>query len=136
MSDTVMWDYFHAIDVKYNTNAPAGMGSYTYSPGVWKYNDRVRLTDGTLWETMNTRKNRGFESSSVALPECGSWGTYEVRGWFPYEGTNMLRLWGSSGAWQNNNDVIPGERYSARAYLRNNSDDPLRGNAYGQVSLE
>ncbi len=136
MSDSIMWNYYSTIDVKYNTNGPASIANYAYSPGVWKYNDRVRVADGTLWASMNTRKNRGFESSSTNLDSWGTWGSWEIRNWFPYEGTNMLRLWGSSGAWQNNSDVIPGERYSARAVLRNNSDDPLRGGEFGQVSLE
>ena len=137
MSDSIYWDFYHYVDVLFTTNAPAGLPGYAYSPNVWKYNDRIRVADGTLWATMDARQNWGFESSSVSLPAWGgTWGSYEIRNWFPYEGTNMLRMWGEAGAWHNMSNAIAGEKYSARAYLRSNSDDPLRGGAYARVDLE
>ena len=137
MEDSIYWNYYHKINIQYNTNAPAGLANYAYGPSVWKYNDRVRVNGngGTLWAKMDTGTNRGFESSADWTPGWNTWGLYEIRNWFPYEGTNMVRLMGWAGLWQNF-EAIPGHKYTADAYLRNNSDDGLSNGTFGVVMIE
>jgi len=136
MDDSVNYGYWSTIKVRYNDNAPAALRGFEYRPSVWKYNDRIRVTDGTLWAVMDTTNNRGFESSASQVPAWGTWGNVHVRQWFPREGANHLQLWSWSGLWQDFEDVVPGHAYSAWAYLRNNRDDPLTNNTYGVVTLE
>lgn len=48
--------HWKKIDVDWEASAPGVLGqtSYSYSPKVWKYSDRVEVTTGTLWATMDT----------------------------------------------------------------------------------
>ena len=122
--------------MRYNTNAPAGLTNYAYSPSVWKYNDEITLTNGgTLWAEMDTR-NKGFEASSTNLPGwSGKWGNGFITNWFPFDGTNMLGMSGDSGIWKD----FPSRRsrrYTASTWLRSNNDDPLRGGAYAAIAIE
>ncbi len=136
MDDSIYWDYYHRIDVRYNAAAAGRLTNYVYAPSVWKYNDRVKVGDGTLWAVMNTGTNRGYEASSTTASGWNTWGNVAIRQWgWQYEGTNMVQLWGWSGMWHDF-QVIPGQRYSAGAYMRNNSDDGISNGTYGVVLLE
>lgn len=134
----VSW-YWELIEVDFNSNAMGSVsGNYHYWPFVWKYNDRIKVTSGTEWATMNTLRNRGFEDSNTAVVRWdGVWGDVHVRnnwGW-QYAGSNMVQMWGDSGIWKDFS-VVPFGRYTHSTYLRSNSDDPLRGGAYASVSSE
>jgi len=142
MEDSIFWDYFHKIDVRYTANAPASLQGFTYSPSVWKFNDRIKVTDGTLWAEMNSHRNLGFEMQDTNGWAVGwnKWGNnVAVRsGWnWEYEGTNIVHLWSDYvGIYQDLDDVIPGERYTFGEYLRNNSNDPLLNGTFGVVMME
>jgi hypothetical protein len=136
MDDSIYRNYYHKIDVRYNAAAPGRLTNYVYSPSVWKYNDRVRVTDGTLWAVLNSGTNRGYESSSSSVPGWETWGNVYPRQWgWQYEGTNMVQLWGWSGMWQNF-QAIPGQKYTADAWMRSNADDGLSNGTYGVVMIE
>jgi hypothetical protein len=138
MYESILRQYYHKISVRYNTNGPAGLRNYAYSPSVWKCNDRVRVNGngGTLWAVMDSGTNRGYEASSTTLAGWNTWGINEVRQWgWQFEGTNMVRLVGWAGHWQNFL-AIPGQKYTADAYMRNNSDDGLSNGTYGVVAIE
>ncbi|NCC50259.1 MAG: PKD domain-containing protein [Spartobacteria bacterium] len=142
MEDSIYWDYFHAIDVRYNTSAPTSLRNFAYTPSVWKFNDRIKVTDGTLWAEMNTPRNLGFERVNEAGWASGwmKWGQNVAlrTGWnWEYQGSNLVHIWDEkAGIYQDLDDVIPGERYSFGAYLRNNADDPLLNGSYGVVVME
>jgi hypothetical protein len=110
---------------------------YQVTPGVWKYNDEVKVVDGTIWAMMDNGRNRGFEDNNTNAATWGTWGDAYVRnawGW-QYAGSNMVQMWGDSGLYQDWG-VVPFGRYSSSTYLRNNNDDPLRDNAYASISIE
>jgi len=137
MEDHVGVDYFHKIDVIFNTNAPGVLSGYSYRPGPWKFNDRIKVTDGTLWAVMDSGRNRGFEMDPVAVSNWVVSGQAAVRQWgWQYEGDNMLHLWGDSSVSQPFSNAIPGETYTADIWLRNNTDDPLTSGTYGVLMLE
>ncbi len=135
----VSW-YWHPISVKFTSNVVGSLtAGYTYRPDVWKFSDEtVATSGGVLWAEMDSLCNKGFEESNTGLPRWeGSWGNVGVRnnwGW-QYDGSNMVQMWGDSGLWQSK-PAVPFGRYTANAYLRNNSDDPLRGGAYAVVQIE
>ncbi len=109
---------------------------YTCAPKVWKYNDEVRVGDGTVWATMDAYRNKGFEEGSgTNFAGWWRWGDMTLQNWFPLEGTNMLQMWGDSGIFMDF-PAVQGGRYTHSAYLRNNSDDPLRNGKQGYVAIE
>ncbi|MFH0880780.1 MAG: LamG-like jellyroll fold domain-containing protein, partial [Lentisphaerota bacterium] len=126
------------VKVVFSNAAGSLVNGYTCTPRVWKYNDEVKLaTGGVLWATMDTGRNKGFEDVGTGLPGWFTWGTYTVVtnwGW-QYEGIKMLRMWGDAGIWQEF-QVAQGGTYAASAYLRSNTDDPLRNGKQAYVALE
>ncbi|MBN1270476.1 MAG: beta-galactosidase [Kiritimatiellae bacterium] len=134
----VSW-HWNPIDITFTTNAVGPVGTnYAYTALVWKYNDEIEVTDGELWATMDARRNKGFEDSNTNCASWdGTWGNVEVRnGWgWAYEGDNMVQMWDESGLWEDF-DILPHGRYTHSAYLRSNSDDPLRGGSYALAALE
>ncbi|HPG00036.1 MAG TPA: beta-galactosidase [Kiritimatiellia bacterium] len=134
----VSW-YWNLIEVDFNSNAVGAVaGNYHYWPFVWKYSDEIKVTDGTVWATMNTLRNKGFEDSNTSASRWdGTWGNVFVRsGWgWAYEGNNMVQMWGDSGMYKDF-PVVPHGRYTHSAYLRSNSDDPLRGGKEAWVAIE
>ena len=134
----VSW-YWHPIEVTFNGNALGALtNGYTYGPKVWKYSDEVKVDGGTLWATMDSGRNKGYEDNSTNVTSWdGTWGNVYVRsGWgWAYEGNNMVQMWGDSGMWEDF-PVVPFGRYTFSTYYRNNSDDPLRDHAYASVGIE
>jgi hypothetical protein len=136
------------LKVKFTTNAIGAVsGGYTYQPYVWKYNDEIALsTGGILWATMDPGRNKGFEDSTTNIPAWGSWWNTATTGvssaanvqpnWgWQYSGANMLQMYGDAVIWQAQ-DIVPFGRYVATAYLRSNSDDPLRNGSYASLAIE
>ncbi|MFH0954024.1 MAG: beta-galactosidase [Verrucomicrobiota bacterium] len=120
------------------SNAPGVLtNGYRCTPQVWKYNDEVRVLDGTVWAKMDVRRNKGFEDSDKGVPNWFAWSTNNmtIQHWFPMDGTNMLQMWGDAGIWQDF-QVAPFGRYVFSTYLRNNNDDPLRNGKQGYLSIE
>jgi outer membrane protein assembly factor BamB len=112
-------------------------GGYTCTPRVWKYSDEIKVTDGSVWATMDVRRNKGFEDSDSSVAAWYTWGGMQVNhnwGW-QYEGNNMLQMWGDAGIWQNF-QVAPGGTYAFTAFLRSNSDDPLRNGKEAFLVIE
>jgi hypothetical protein len=137
-SEYVSW-FWQLIEVDFTDNAVGPLtNNYHYWPIVWKYNDEIEVTDGTLWATMNTDRNKGFEDSDTAVVKWeGTWGEVHVRnGWdWAYEGDNVVQMWGDAGIWEDF-DVVPFGRYTHSAMLRSNHDDPLCNGQRAYVALE
>ncbi len=134
----VSW-YWAPIDITFTNNALGAVtNNYDYKPQVWKYSDEVRLTNSSvLWATMDTERNKGFESSNTSLAPWSSWGNTILQtnwGW-QLEGNNMLQMWGDSGVWADF-PAVPFGEYTASTYLRNNNTDPLLSNSTAYVSIE
>ena len=135
----VSWNW-QPIQVKFTTNALGSVtGGYTYRPEVWKYSDEVMVTNGgVIWAQMDSLRNKGFEESASTVTKWdGTWGNVYVRsGWgWAQDGTNMVQMWGDSGMWEDF-PVVPYGRYAHSAWLRSNSDDPLRNGAWARVQIE
>ncbi len=134
----VSW-YFDLIEVDFTTNAIGSVaGGYHYWPFVWKFSDEVRVTDGQLWATMNTLKNRGFEDSTNEVARWkGSWGNTPIVSTEPWTlaGTNMVQLWGDAGFYMEL-PVVPFGRYTHNMYLRSNAGDALRDGSSAHLALE
>ncbi len=136
MNDSIYQDFYRKIAIQYTTNAPAALANYSYSPSAWKCSDRVKVTGGTLWAKTDGAANRGYEASSSSTPSWNTWGNVAVRQWgWQYEGTNMVQLWGWAGMWQDF-QACPGQKYTADAYMRNNSDDGLSNGTFGVIAIE
>ncbi len=134
---TFVGDNMRRIDVTF-TNAMGPLtNGYRVSPGIWKYNDEVKVNSGTVWAMMDTRRNKGFENNNTNPVQWGAWGNAAIRnGWgWQYAGTNMLHMWGDSGIYQEW-DVVPFGRYTFSAWLRSNNDDALRDGAGGYLQIE
>ena len=126
------------VKVVFNGNAVSPLhDGYTVTPRVWKYNDEVRVTDGQVWATLDTRRNKGFEDTNDVPAGWWTWSTNNmaIQHWFPMEGTNMLQMSGPCGLFQDF-PVVQRGRYTASAYLRSNPDDQLRGGASARVAIE
>ena len=120
-----------------NAMGPVTNG-YKVTPGVWKYNDEIKVNGGTVWATMDTRRNKGFEDSTTtsrAMGRVGQHGRSRTAGDGSTPATNMLQMWGDSGIYQEW-DIVPFGRYTFSAWLRNNNDDPLRDGAGGYLQIE
>ena len=134
----VSW-YWHPITVTFNDNALGALtNGYSYGPQVWKYSDEVTVDGGTLWASMDSGRNKGYEDSDSTVSGWdGTWGNVYVRsGWgWAYDGDNMVQMWGDSGMWEDF-PVVPFGRYTCSTYFRNNSDDPLHDNAYAAIGFE
>jgi hypothetical protein len=137
-NEYVSW-YWKPLDITFTSNAVGRVSTnYTYTCQTWKYNDEIEVSDGSLWATMDARRNKGFEDSSSTVTNWGgTWGNVYVRsGWgWAYEGNNMVQMWGESGMFDDF-EVLPFGRYSHGAFLRSNNSDPLRGGAYAETTLE
>jgi hypothetical protein len=134
-NEYVSW-HWKLIEVDFNANSP--IDGYHCWPQVWKYSDEIEVTDGTLWATMDSGRNKGFEDSDTEVVKWdGTWGNVDVRsGWgWAYDGNNMIQMWGDSGIWKDQ-AVVPFGRYTHSAFLRSNSDDPLAGGAEAYVAIE
>ncbi len=134
----VSW-YWEPVLVRFTTNAIGPVaGGYTYKPYTWKYSDETVVNGGVVWAEQDSQRNKGFEDSNTSLVRWdGTWGNVVVRnnwGW-QYDGVNMVQMWGDSGMWQDF-PVLPFGRYTASAYLRSNSDDPLREGRQAYVAIE
>ena len=135
----VSW-YWTPVQVKFTTNAIGSVGGgYTYRPEIWKYSDEIKVTNGgVLWAEMDGLRNKGFEESNTSVTKWdGTWGNVSVRnnwGW-QYDGSNMVQMWGDAGMWEDL-PAVPFGRYTFGAFLRSNSDDPLRTGAYAVVQIE
>ena len=136
MEDSILWQYYHRVNVQFNTNAPAALRNYACAPTVWKYNGQVKVGDGTLWAKMDPCTNLGYETSSTSLPGWNTWGSNVVRqlGW-QYEGSNMVQMTGWAGQWRDV-QAIPGQKYTHEAYLRCNSDSGLSNGTFGVIAIE
>lgn len=138
-NEYVSW-YWQPIQVKFTTNALGSVaGGYTYRPEVWKYSDGITLINGGVaWAQMDSLRNKGFEESNTSLTKWdGTWGNVSIRnnwGW-QYDGSNMVQMWGDAGMWDDF-PVVPFGRYTHSAWLRSNSDDPLRNGAWARVQIE
>lgn len=134
----VSW-YWNLMDVNFNSNAVGAVSNaYHYWPYVWKYSDEIKPANGgVVWATMDAFRNKGFEDSNQGPNAWKTWnsGNMAIQHWFPMEGTNMLQMWGDAGIYQDF-PVVPFGRYTVSAYLRNNSDDFLRGGQSARVQLE
>ncbi|OGV43413.1 MAG: hypothetical protein A2X46_13410 [Lentisphaerae bacterium GWF2_57_35] len=138
-------DNMKRIRVKFNHAVGALTNGYTVTPAVWKYNDEVKVSDGTLWGVMDTGGNKGFEDnadgSGILSGWDGTWtntgaGLYVRSNWgWQYAGSNMLQVWGDAVMWKNF-QVVPFGRYSCSAFLRSNSGDPLRDGSYASIAFE
>ena len=129
--------YFDYIKVRFTTNAPGVLSGFSYEPGSWKWNDRIKVTDGSLWAEMDSGRNWGFEQSPTVISNWTVISNAAIRRWgWQYEGTNMVQLWGASEIRQYIHNILPGERYRAEFFLRNNNDDPLTNGSYGSVSIQ
>ena len=96
----------------------------------------AEAADGTIWATMDSGRNKGYEDSDTeGVKWDGIWSNVFVRiGWgWAYDGNNMVQMWGDSGMWDDF-EVVPFGRYTHSAYLRSNSDDPLAG-AGGRMTV-
>ena len=138
-------DFFKPITVTFGTSAVGAVaGGYTYTPRPWKYSDEITVTNGgVLWAEMDSGRNKGFEDATN-LVGWGSWtdtnyapaGVQIPPNWYwAFRGSNMLQVWGDAGIWQDDG-AQPFGRYTASAYLRNNSEDPLTNNSYASVGIE
>lgn len=80
--------------------------------------------------------NLGFERGDDSWD---SWGESEVRdeyyGVKPHEGQKFLRMWSRSGRYQDF-PTQKGNSYSVEAWVNTSSDDPLRGDAFGELKVE
>ncbi|MFH0879472.1 MAG: hypothetical protein V2A34_07135 [Lentisphaerota bacterium] len=132
------------IKVAFNTTTGSLYNGYTITPKVWKFNDEVKVGDGTVWATMDTGRNKGFEDNadgSVSLSQWGTWtnlgaGLFVRSNWgWQYGGSNLVQIWGDAGMWQDT-DIVPFGHYSCSTYLRSNSGDPLRNGAYASLGIE
>ena len=134
----ISW-YWEMIEVDFTSNAVGPVaGNYHYWPYVWKYSDEIKVTDGQLWATMNTLRNKGFEDSDTSVARWdGTWGNVYVQsGWgWAFDGDNMVQMYGDSGMYKNF-PVVPFGRYTASAWLRSNSDDALRNGKEAHVEIE
>ncbi len=131
----VSW-YWKLLQVDFNANSP--INGYHCWPQVWKYSDEVKVTDGTVWATMDSGRNKGFEDSNTEVVKWDySWGNVLVRsGWgWAFDGNNMVQMWGDAGL-GSDFEVVPFGRYAQSAFLRSNSTDPLSGGAQAYVALE
>jgi hypothetical protein len=124
----VSW-YWNLITVSFNTNAGALNGYYCW-PFVWKYSDEIKATSsGVVWATMNTLRNKGFEDSDTATPGWLTYGRVSVVSNQPaqaYEGRNYALLDSNACMWADF-PVMPNGRYTASAFLRNHSTNPISG---------
>ena len=126
------------VKVVFNTNAVSPLyDGYTATPQVWKYNDEVRVTDGQVWATLDTLRNKGFEDTNNVPAGWWTWSTNNmaIQHWFPMDGTNMLQMSGPCGIFQDF-PVVQHGRYTVSAYLRSNPDDQLRGGASARLAIE
>ena len=76
---------------------------YKLTPGVWKYNDEIKVNGGTVWATMDTRPQQGLRGQRHERPCSGARGaTRSIQsGWgWQYSGTSMMQMWGDSGMCQ------------------------------------
>ena len=131
----VSWFWEMAV-VDFNTNSP--INGYHYWPEVWKYSDEIKVTDGTIWATMDPLRNKGFEDSNTSVARWkGTWGDVHVRsGWgWAFDGNNMVQMWGDSGVYDDF-PVVPYGRYTHGAYLRSNAGDALRNGKEAWVEIE
>jgi hypothetical protein len=138
-------DNMKRIRVEFNNAMGALTNGYTVTPAVWKYNDEIKVSDGTLWAVMDSGCNKGFEDDGADSNSLTGWdgtwvntasGLYVRSNWnWQYAGSNMLQLWGEAVLWKNF-DVVPFGRYSCSTYLRSNSGDPLRNGSYASIGFE
>ncbi len=142
--------YWQGLSVRFTSNVVGSLtNGYTYDPMVWKYNDETVLsTGGVLWADMDSLRNKGFEDDAGNSTTLSKWdgvwvstnrsGLYvRSKDWatWQYSGSNMVQIWGDAVMWKDF-PAVPFGRYTASAYLRNNSDDPLRNGSAASVSLE
>ncbi|MBN1270540.1 MAG: beta-galactosidase, partial [Kiritimatiellae bacterium] len=132
-------DYWHPLEVNFTSNAVGAVaGGYSYTPHVWKYNDEVKVTDGVLWATMDSQRNKGFEDNDTWLEKWdGQWGGAGVVhdcAW-AYDGENVGLLYGDSGMYKEF-PIVPFGRYTASAYLRHNTGLALGSNEEAYVAVE
>jgi glycosyl hydrolase family 42 (putative beta-galactosidase) len=132
------YDFWHRIKVSFLTNAPNSLKEFVYEPWVWKFNEGVGVTDGTICADMDSRQNRGFEDSATTLTE--SWissGEVLVRsntGW-QMDGTNAVEMRGEAAIYQEF-PAVPGGRYGFSAHLRMNANDALTDGKRAFVGIE
>ncbi|MBN1270402.1 MAG: putative Ig domain-containing protein, partial [Kiritimatiellae bacterium] len=127
--------YMTRIEVTFSNGVGALADTYVTTPKVWRYSDEVLVTDGQVWGTMDTGRNKGFEDSATNLPAWSSWGSVQVSQTSPMEGANHLVMSGEAGIYQEFPAVQHG-RYTASAWLRSNSGDPLRNGDEAYVAIE
>ncbi len=134
-NEYVSW-HWKLIEVDFNANSP--IDGYHCWPQVWKYSDEIEVTDGTVWATMDSGWNKGFEDSDTEVAKWDkTWGEVHVRSdWsWVFDGRNMVQMWGDAGMWYDR-DVVPFGRYTHSAWLRSNAGDPLSGGREALLEIE
>ncbi len=125
------------ITVSFTNATGALTNGYRCTPKVWKYNDEIKVNSGTVWATMDSGRNKGFEDTNTFAKEWGSWSNVVIQrdwGW-QYSGRNMCQLWGDSGIFQWW-DIVPFGHYTHSMWLRSNSSDPLRNGSVAYLAIE
>ncbi len=131
--------HWKLIEVDFNTNTT--INGYHCWPQVWKYSDDIEVTDGRVFATMDTCRNKGFEDNANGDPEPLKWGGFwgsntiiRSEDW-AFHGSNVLQMTEYGGVWYER-PVVPYGRYMHTMWFRSNSDDPLADGKQAYLEIE